>query len=503
MKYFIATFVFSLLISTQSLFSQGWEWIDTGFDFILYDISFPPGQNSTGYAVGSDVTFDGDGIILKTTDFGATWFQISSGIIPGLEAVFFTSVDVGYAGGWQNYFIKTTDGGTTWNPQIIDPNIWYFKDIEFWDASSGVAVAAGGEVYVTSDAGGSWTPANGITQGIEDVSYGDANTLYASGGDEKISKSTDGGLTWTQIYSGIFQFIFPGVDFLNANYGIVVGEDGKVLITADGGISWTPGSAGFALYHGAYIHNEQLIHVAGTPEQVYKTTDGGNTWFSDFTSGFNVALYKVKYTDNNTGFICGSQGIIMRNLDDIIPVELSSFAAGVVDGSVVLNWSTATETNNSGFEIQKKAENSDWNKIAFVPGFGTSTEQHSYSYTDQSTLSGMYSYRLKQIDYDGSFEYSDVVEVEVIVPTEYILKQNYPNPFNPSTKIEYGISEQSFVDLRVYDILGNEVAGLVKEEKPVGSYEVEFDATSLPSGIYFYQLQAGSFVETKKMVLMK
>ena len=192
-----------------------------------------------------------------------------------------------------------------------------------------------------------------------------------------------------------------------------------------------------------------------------------------------------------------------------IPVELTNFASKLNERIVTLYWSTATETNNSGFEILRFTRNdSDWESIGFVPGFGTTTEVHNYSFIDESLQSGNYQYRLKQIDFDGTFEYSNIIEVTVDAPTIFSLEQNYPNPFNPSTKIKFEIPDQvrnddHRVTLIVYDVLGNELTELVNELKAPGTYEVEFDGTGLPSGIYFYQLKAGSFVETKKMVLMK
>jgi len=186
-----------------------------------------------------------------------------------------------------------------------------------------------------------------------------------------------------------------------------------------------------------------------------------------------------------------------------IPIELISFTATSDGKEVILNWSTATETNNSGFSIERKSANSEYSEIGFVPGFGTTTEPKSYSYTDTEVSSGKYTYRLKQIDFDGTFEYSPEVEVEVSAPLKFSLEQNYPNPFNPSTVISYQLPIGGNVTIKVYDILGNEVATLVYEYKPAGRYEVEFNPSSLPSGVYFYQLRAGDFVQTKKMVLMK
>jgi photosystem II stability/assembly factor-like uncharacterized protein len=502
MKKIITILIFFLLC-TAAMFPQGWQWVNTGYNFILYDVSFPAGQNETGYAVGSDVTYNGNGIILKTTDGGMTWFQISSGTIPGLEAVCFTSVDVGYAGGWQDYFIKTTDGGTTWNQISIDPGIWYFRDIEFINTDNGITSTADGTIYVTTDAGNSWTLATGINQDIEDVCYADNSTLYAVGGDEKVAKSTDGGFTWTEIYSGTFTRLFLGVYFSDANYGMIGGEDGKVMKTTDSGISWiTQNAGGFALLHGVYIFNEDSAYVVGTPEQVYKTTDGGNTWAEDWASGYNVAFYKIKFTSNNTGIICGSQGTIMVKTD-YVPVELTSFTASESGNSVIVKWTTATETNNKGFSVERKSDNSYWQEIGFVPGFGSSSEHHSYSYNDNNLNSGSYSYRLKQTDFNGSSNYSEVVSIEISLPAEFRLEQNYPNPFNPSTNINYSIPKQSFVSIKVYNIIGQEVASLVNGVQEEGHHQIVFNAKNLSSGIYLMRLSAGILTSEIKMNLLK
>jgi hypothetical protein len=190
--------------------------------------------------------------------------------------------------------------------------------------------------------------------------------------------------------------------------------------------------------------------------------------------------------------------------DASIPVELSSFNAIANNGNVKLNWTTATELNNSGFEILRRTQRGEnWQKIGFVPGFGTTTERHSYSFIDDVVENGTYDYRLKQIDFDGSFEYSNIVEVQVIQPFEFSLEQNYPNPFNPSTKIKYSIPQISQVQIKVFDVLGNELKTIVNEEKSTGTYEITLHAENLPSGVYFYQLRAGEFVQTKKMLLLK
>ncbi|MFI5237078.1 MAG: T9SS type A sorting domain-containing protein [Ignavibacteriales bacterium] len=190
-----------------------------------------------------------------------------------------------------------------------------------------------------------------------------------------------------------------------------------------------------------------------------------------------------------------------------IPVELISFTGKIHGGKIILNWSTATELNNLGFEIERMLNGSYFYTIGFVEGNGTTTEIQNYSYTDSYAEQGTTYYRLKQIDFSGKFSYSNELEVDFNIPDFYSLGQNFPNPFNPSTMIKYQIPDLSFVTIKIYDVLGTEIATLVNEEKPAGSYEVEFITSSInyhpSSGIYFYRIQAGDFIETKKMILLK
>lgn len=185
-----------------------------------------------------------------------------------------------------------------------------------------------------------------------------------------------------------------------------------------------------------------------------------------------------------------------------LPVELTSFTANVINKQVVLNWQTATETENYGFDIEK-ASSRGWEKIEFVNGSGNSNSLKSYSFTDKTVSSGIYTYRLKQIDANGGYFYSKEVEVDLGVPTAFTLAQNYPNPFNPTTVISYQVPTQSAVQIDVFNSIGEIVGTLVNEVKEAGYYDVEFNAASLTSGIYFYKIQAGNFISVKKMMLLK
>jgi V8-like Glu-specific endopeptidase len=191
----------------------------------------------------------------------------------------------------------------------------------------------------------------------------------------------------------------------------------------------------------------------------------------------------------------------------IVPVELTSFTVEANGTDAELKWTTATETNNKGFEIERATSSNapvqEWLQVGYVPGFGTTTEPKSYSFVDSKLSSGKYIYRLKQIDYDGSFSHSGIVELEIKTPSTFLLEQNYPNPFNPGTLIRFSIPVETDVRLNVYNTLGQEVAEILNSRLREGFHEVEFDAGSLTSGIYFYRLEADKFVDVKKMIIIK
>jgi Secretion system C-terminal sorting domain len=188
-----------------------------------------------------------------------------------------------------------------------------------------------------------------------------------------------------------------------------------------------------------------------------------------------------------------------------VPVELTSFTAQASAEGVLLKWTTASELNNHGFEVERSLDGTGFFTVAFIQGAGTTTEGKEYSYTDNVEYKGgeIFYYRLKQVDLDGRIEYTDVIEVEFDIPKDFVLHQNYPNPFNPSTTIKYAVPKTSLVSLKIYDLTGQEVAVLVNEVKEAGTHELNFDASNLASGVYFYIMIAGDFSSVKKMNLLK
>lgn len=269
---------------------------------------------------------------------------------------------------------------------------------------------------------------------------------------------------------------------------------------------------------GPVSNDKQMLYVRSV-------NNGSNTFSEPKKISENPPFYSAKnykpqiielpYSGNDFGVVwvadvSGQKKLAWDRDFAVVPVELTSFNASLKEGIVNLSWSTSTENNNDGFDVERKI-NGVWNKIIFVKGKGTSTENNYYSLIDDiKNLSvKTISYRLKQIDLDGSFNYSNIIEVENSTPSTFSISQNYPNPFNPVTTINYSLPVQSFVRLSVHNILGEEIKLLVNENLSQGYHEVNFDASSLSSGLYLYKIEispvneGAGFTSVKKMMLMK
>jgi hypothetical protein len=255
---------------------------------------------------------------------------------------------------------------------------------------------------------------------------------------------------------------------------------------------------------------------AGTDIGVYASTDAGATW-NVLGSGFPVvAVFDLAIQNSSRTLRAAThgRGIWEINIDAALPIELASFTAHVAGGGgVQIDWTTASEVKNFGFELQRRSSLSALFETvpeSFVPGHGTTTELHSYSFTDRTARSGVYYYRLKQIDLDGSMNFSEPLFVNVdqqgtgaIIPVDYSLDQNYPNPFNPSTTIRFGLPRATEVTLDVYDIIGRKIATIVRGEQGAGYHEVTFENRDLASGVYVYRMKAGGFSATRRFILLK
>ncbi|GIK62111.1 MAG: hypothetical protein JETCAE03_04350 [Ignavibacteriaceae bacterium] len=422
----------------------------------------------------------------------------------------------------------STDQGTTWSSAVTVNDDVPSTGNHQWHPSIWCDVGSG-RLFVK------WMD-------TRDTPTSDSAYIYAS-------YSDDGGVTWAQnqrisnqkmrinctscpgggtpryqgdydaIISSDNQSLMMWTDFRNNNFGSFVGYFPDFAMTVAPNSVIIPNSGGQEIVTvsvpGVKLYSSDAVFtatVSPTPPNGNITLDfpSGNT-ISSFpasiplsiqTSG-NVTLGSYTITIQGTG-PGGAPPVHRRTitLDVIVPVELTSFAAASDKNDVILTWNTATELNNQGFEIQRKITG-EFERVGFVEGRGTTTEAQNYLFRDKDLLSGNYTYRLKQTDFDGSFAYSDEVEIEISQPNVFYLGQNYPNPFNPSTNIKYSIPADGNVTLKIYDILGEEVSTLVNEFQQAGTFDVVFDGSNLSSGVYYYQLTSGELTSTKKMMLTK
>jgi len=499
----------------------------------------------------------------------SNWFIQNSGVNRELTGVSFIDENTGWISGWTGTILKTTDGGQTWDKlQNVPPNNAYYS-VSFTDAMNGWATGYAGKIIHTTDGGETWTAQTSpVNTDLYDVYFINSQKGWIAGGDEGafpsyidtrvIFATTNGGATWTAQYSQSYKSLLKSIYFKDDNNGYATGLNGVLMRTSNGGSSWTEQTINSSFtFYDVFSTNVNTGYVVGEDlnlphhSSVFKTTDGGNTWnesslgmdeiltsvyFIDALKGWAVgndygngniaivyrttdggdnwvsqsippvdALANVFFTDGTRGWAVGHLGTIIA-YESQVPVELASFTANADKNSVVLNWTTATEKNNSGFEIKRsqQKEKTNWQQIGFIEGHGTTTEENNYSFVDKNLESGNYSYKLAQIDFDRTQTESEIVSVEVSSqPEEYSLSQNYPNPFNPTTTIEFSIPQSGNVKLKVFNSIGEEVATLVNDYKEAGTYQVDFNSKNYTSGIYLYKIEAGNFSSIKKMILLK
>ena len=404
----ISLTVFSLALAIASI-AQNWNAVtNSGTSFILYGMSFPSGQNNIGYACGMQYTYNADGIIVKTTDGGDNWTQIwpVSGDIDGLQGIWFINETLGFAGGWNNYFIKTTDGGATWNPVSCGSNVWYYTDVVFYDANNGVASAFMNTsdqcVFITSDGGNTWTPAtSGIATNLMGICYADQTTLYAVS-TTTLYKSVDGGHNWTTVNAPAGMYF--GIDFADPNFG-VIGAEEEIYATNDGGATWTTFTTGYENFYATKAFSDGTAYVGGTNTNIYATYDYGNSWAAD-NAGTTSHLYRIRSTPDGTLTACGSQGTIMQRP----PVLAANFSA---DNTNVCEGSTVNFTDMSTGAV------TSWNWTFEGGTPATSTDQNpSVTYNTSGS-------------YDVTLEVSNGSITNSTTETDYITV--IPNAVQPST----------------------------------------------------------------------
>ncbi len=390
---------------------------------------------------------------------------------------------------YTNYYWKVVELGDTCNSSIIfgfktiqDPNFHMVSDtlypqsLDYWTGTTDGSTKTDISEVRTADPEVGWMafdissiPSQATVTGVSFNGYvNDTNWPYWS-----ITPMPDNPVTSSA--SIVYNDVMAGYD------------QGVAYLYSDESSSYTTGWHTYLLESNAVSDLQDAV-------------TGSQGWFG---TGIVDRDFSTTYYINFDGWNEANPPYIVVDYYYVTPVELSSFTASTDNGTVNLNWSTATETNNKGFEIERKSVNGEYQKVGYVAGFGTTTEPKSYTFTDNKVEGGQYTYRLRQVDLNGSSSYSKEVEVEVTVPKVFSLAQNYPNPFNPTTLIQYSIPAEQHVKLNVYNLLGEKVMTLVDGIQKSGQHEVNFNASNLASGVYIYKLEAGTQSSIKKMVLMK
>jgi photosystem II stability/assembly factor-like uncharacterized protein len=519
MKFFI-TAIFALTVFLSFTNAQ------SGYHWVLKQSGSSLGGPIDYNTNNPDVVYYGsNSTIYKSTDRGET-FSTAGTSVPGASEIKCIIVDDANPGTFlaaiesspNDKIYKTTDDGNTWTLTLNEGQMSYFGIPMTQDPShpNDIYTMTNTNFKKSSDFGDTWTTIAsnfGPASAPCDIEvFPDTSIILIGDNGTGIFKSTDYGITWSQKYSTNGEIPTVSVDFTNPGVAWATkwSGGGGLLKSTNYGETWSlqSGFTGINMW-GVNIQptdgNVIVVNSYSTSPGSWRSVDGGANW-----TPINIPSsgYQVVSVDSMTQFAAQSSGFYKLDAPWFVPVELASFSAQLVNDNVVLNWTTATEINNQGFAVEQSFDNENFNQIGFVPGFGTTTELKSYSFTVSDASAGLNYFRLKQIDFDGTETIYNSVEINGPVPNTFTLNQNHPNPFNPSTTISFSLPVESNVKIKLFNLLGQEVAQIAQRDFSAGNHNVNFVAGNLASGTYIYTLEAQSsngvnFTSTKKMILLK
>jgi len=457
------------------------------------------------WSISEDRAFALGGVVYKTTDSGLNWniaFPYEPGNL-GFKSVFFVDSLTGFVGTNNNVKIyKTTDAGETWISKTIT-GITNFSepiyDIYFVNRFNGFACTGGGAFLKTIDGGENWFAMASNVYGIA-VQFFDSLTGYVVSG--ALKRTIDGGYNWT--LTPLPELASSSDIYFNSITTGWFSASHELFFTENAGTNWNLIFSNTNFYLGKFNwFNEDKAFLTGG--KTYFTSDIGNTWI-DVTNDVGLPITRMHSGNVYSGYAIGDLGLIVKYVDtSYVPVELISFSAQINRNNCLISWKTVSELNNKGFYVERKTENEDYESIAFVNGKGTTTEKNEYIYTDLNLSVGIYKYRLKQVDFDGTYKYSNEVTITSLSnPELFELSQNYPNPFNPATKITFRTGKDGNAKLTIYNLLGEKIKILFNSYVDAGKYyEVSFEGNTLSVGIYLYELVQFNKREVRKMLYLK
>jgi hypothetical protein len=342
--------------------------------------------------------------------------------------------------------------------------------------------------------------------GVSSLAVGGTNLFAGTGGGVFIS--TNNGTSWASVDSGLTSpnGYCLAVSGTNLFAGSSIG--GGVFLSTNEGTSWTAVDSGLTTSNeGAYVSALTVsgsILLAGTWGGVFLSTNNGTAWTYTGLRHFYINAMAVSGPNLFVGTESSGAGVWRRSISDMLPIQLASFSVQKSgSNSMLLTWTTASEINNYGFNVQKSLDKQTWMNVGeLVHGHGTTLEPQKYSVT-LPIAGGSWWVRLMQIDLDGTNTATEAKSIQMNSPVQFALEQNFPNPFNPSTTIRYGLPARTHVTMTIYNTLGQQVVELVNGDIDAGNHDVRVDGSNLASGVYFYRLTAGEHVDSKKLILMK
>jgi photosystem II stability/assembly factor-like uncharacterized protein len=519
MKYFLtAMFSLSILISI-SIAQPSYQWVlkQSG-----YSLGGPIDYNE----LNPNIVYFGSGsTIYKSTDKGETFSQTGTNV-PGSSNIKCIIIDNNAVGTFlvaiesspNDKIYKTVNDGLNWILTLDEGQMSYYGIPMTQDPShpNDIYTMINTDFKKSTDFGSTWTTISsnfGPANAPCDIEvFPDTSIILIGDNGTGIFKSTNYGQSWSQKYFTSGEIPTISVDFTNPGIAWATkwSGGGGLLKSTDYGETWNlqPGFSGINMW-GVNIQpsdgNIIVVNSYSTSPGSWRSINAGATWtpISIPSQG-----YQVVSVDSMTQFAAQGNGFYKLDAPWFVPVELTSFTAQVVDNDIILNWFTATEINNQGFNVDFSLDNENFTQIGFVPGFGTTTEMKSYSFTVSDVESGVQYYRIKQIDFDGTSTIFNSVEVTGPVPNNFVLNQNHPNPFNPSTIISFSLPVESNVNIKLFNMLGQEVAQIAEGNFQAGNHNLQFIANDLSSGAYIYTLEAKgingvTFKSTKKMLLLR
>ena len=454
------------------------------------------------------------GEIYRSSDQGINWTSISNGIVTLYNIILFVKDSFIFCLTQNEGIFRSSDNGENW--ELINNDLPGSSFTCLAESNSDIFLGSYSKgIYVSTNNGGNWISKN---NGFPNVIYppslptiisifSDGNNIYAGlyspslwGQNVRIYRSSNNGNNWILKNNG-FEGELSSFSS-NGNYIYAAGSRG-IFRSSDNGDNWILHNNGFVNQNAYSVYASENSVLATNDSGFFYSDDNGLNWYQD-NDGFKSNDIILQLHPYHGEVFAGLKSGSVWKSSTVLPVELLSFTSSVNENNVKLNWQTNKEINNSGFDIERSNVKDQWTKAGFIQGNGNSNEPKEYTFTDKNLAPGKYKYRLKQIDFNGSFEYYSLAgEVSIGIPDKYQLSQNYPNPFNPATVIRYSLTENSFTTLKIYDITGREMTRLVNEKQEAGRYEVIFNGSNLASGVYFYELRSGDFVAQKKMVILK